>query len=134
MIGDILAEVLTGLLGEAIGERLFPRKHEPLPSEGIWNASIGSVAGFLGGLAALFAGTPVIVIVQGRRDEDVPLLIMLAIAIVLAVMGRVAARRTFGVTLRRHRLALVGLWCSTVSLLVGMPTAVFVIYRIVADP
>src|SRR5437879_5030496 len=64
MLGAILGEII----GEALVGWLFPRRRRPSqsPKEGMWNASLGSVAAFLGGLAVLFAMPPVLAVFCGR--------------------------------------------------------------------
>ena len=107
MLDHILGEIVSSIIGDAFFGWLFPnRPKQPWPPpEGMWNASLGSVAAFLGGLAAMFVITVCMVNAQGRIDEDPPLLFGLIVALGLALTGGVLAKRTFVVTSRLHVLA-----------------------------
>ena len=78
------------VLGDALLGWLWPnRPKQPWPPpEGQWNASLGSVAGFLGGLSVLFVVTVSIVVAQGRQGDDVVLFVMLGVGLLSAVLGR----------------------------------------------
>ena len=122
MLVSVFGEIVSSIIGDAFLGWLFPnwQRPTPPPPEGVWNASLGSIAAFLSGLAAMFVVTPSFVIAQGRTDEEIPLLIMLVVALGLAITGGVLARRTFLVTPRRHTLASIALWCSRVSVILGV--------------
>ena len=130
MLGAILGEII----GEALVGWLFPRRRRPSqsPKEGMWNASLGSVAAFLGGLAVLFAMPPILAFFWGRNDKDAGILIFLLVAVGLAVIAGKLARRTLRVTLQRRGLAIVGLWCSRLILVIGILTIGIVVIRIIA--
>ena len=130
MLGDILGEIFSAIIGDALLGWLWPdRPKQPPPPEGQWNASLGSVAGFLGGLSVLFVGTVAIVVAQGRQDEDVPLLVMLGVGLLAAFLGAVLARRTYLVSSRRHQFAAFGLWCSRASIALGIVATVVLLSR-----
>jgi hypothetical protein len=131
MLGDVLGEIFSAIIGDALLGWLWPnRPKQPWPPpEGQWNASLGSVAGFLGGLSVLFVGTVTIVVAQGRQDEDVPLLVMLGVGLLTAFLGAALAKRTYLVSSRRHQVATIGLWCSRVSVAVGIVAAVVLFSR-----
>jgi hypothetical protein len=104
-----------------------------LPKEGTWNASLGSVAAFLGGLAVLFAMPPILAFFWGgRNDKDAGILIFLLVAVGLAVIAGALARRALRVSLRRRGLAIAGLWCSRLILVIGILTIGLVMIRIIA--
>jgi hypothetical protein len=132
MLGDILGEIVSAVVGDALLGWLWPqRPTQPWPPpEGQWNASLGSIAAFLGGVSALFVGTATLVLVQGRRDEDVPLLVLLAIGFGCAFLGSTLARRTFTVTPRRHHVAAIGLWCSRASIMSGVVALLVLLSRV----
>jgi hypothetical protein len=134
MLGDLIGEAISSIIGEAFIGWLFPNWHKrtPLPPEGEWNASLGSVAAFLGSLATMFVMTPIIVMIQGRSDEDVPLFFMLVFALVLCLVAGASARRAFRVTLRRRALALVGLWSSRVAFISGILATSVLLIRIMS--
>jgi hypothetical protein len=79
MLGDILGEIFSAIIGDALLGWLWPnRPKRPWPPpEGQWNASLGSVAGFLGGLSILFVGAMTIVAARGRQDDGLVLFVML---------------------------------------------------------
>lgn len=130
MLGDILGEVFSAIIGDALLGWLWPhRPKQPWPPpEGQWNASLGSVAGFLGGLSVLFVAAVAIVIAQGRQD-DVPVLTMLGVGLLSAFLGAALARRTYLVSSRRHQFAAIGLWCSRASIAVGILAIVVLLRR-----
>jgi uncharacterized membrane protein len=134
MLGDVLGEIFSEIIGDALLGWLFPRRIRLSPplKEGMWNASLGSVAAFLGGLAVLFAMLPILAFFWGRNDKDAGILIFLLVAVGLAVIAGVLARRALRVTLRRRALAIVGLWCSRLILVLGIVTAGLVLIRIIA--
>lgn len=70
MLADLVGEVVSSVAGEAIIEWLFPglSKPQPSPPEGEWNASLGSLAVFLAGVAALFCGISVFGVLRGVRE------------------------------------------------------------------
>ena len=131
MLGDILGEVFSAIIGDALLGWLWPnRPKQPWPPpEGQWNASLGSVAGFLGGLSVLFVGTVAIVVAQGRQDEDVALLVMLGVGLLSAFRAAALARRTYLVSPRRHQFAAIGLWCSRASIALGIVATVVLLSR-----
>ena len=131
MLGDILGEVFSAIIGDALLGWLWPnRPKQPWPPpEGQWNASLGSVAGFLGGLSVLFVVTVSIVVAQGRQGDDVVLFVMLGVGLLSAVLGAALARRTYLVSSRRHQFAAIGLWCSRASIALGIVTTVVLLNR-----
>lgn len=58
MLADLVGEVISSIVGDAVVGLLFPgaSRPQPPPPEGEWNASLGSLAAFLAGVAALFCG------------------------------------------------------------------------------
>jgi hypothetical protein len=124
MLGQIIGELVASILGEAVLGALFPNWSKPQrpPEEGVWNASLGSVAGFLAAVAAIFGGLSSIGIVTGRQGS--PFWIILTIAVLMALVAGMLAHRTFEVTRRRHTLACVGLWLSRATVTVALVAVV----------
>jgi len=131
MLGDILGEVFSTIIGDALLGWLWPNRPKAPwpPPEGQWNASLGSVAAFLGALSVLFVGTVAIIVAQGRRDEDVALFVMLGVGLLSAFLGTALATRTYLVSSRRHQFAAIGLWCSRASIALGIVAAVILLSR-----
>src|SRR5262245_51762441 len=115
MLGDVLNELVASMIGETLTGWLFPSRAraQPPPKEGEWNASLGSIAAFLGGVAAIFGLFSAAAIV--REHSDSWSWGFLIVAVVLALIAGILARRTFEVTNRRHILARLGLWLSRVT-------------------
>jgi hypothetical protein len=122
MLAQIIGEIVATMLGEAIMGALFPNwsKPQPPPEEGVWNASLGSVAAFVATVAAMFGGISSIGILTGRHGN--PFWIILVIAVLVALAAGVLSHRTFEVTRRRHALAYVGLWLSRATVTVALVT------------
>jgi hypothetical protein len=120
MLAQIIGEIVATMLGEAVMEALFPSwsKPQPKPEEGMWNASLGSVAAFLAAVAAMFGGISSVGILTGRHGS--PFWITLVIAVLVALAAGVLSHRTFEVTRRRHALAYVGLWISRATVAVAL--------------
>jgi uncharacterized membrane protein len=124
MLADLIGEVVTSIVGEAIWARLFPDSVRPQPSppEGEWNASLGSLAAFLASIAALFlaiAGSSIL-----RGISDLLLWLFLGGAVALAIVSSVLAHRALEVTQRRRTLAKIGLWLSRAAIVTGLLVAV----------
>src|SRR5262245_30338708 len=71
MLTQIIGEIVTTVLGEAVIGALFPNwsKPQPPPKEGVWNASLGSVGAFVAAVAAVFVGISII----GMRSARQPI-------------------------------------------------------------
>jgi hypothetical protein len=121
MLGEVIGAIVTAVIGDALLGWLVPnwRRPTPPPLEGMWNASLGSVAAFLSGLALTLSVLPLLAPSHGR-DDDVALLILLTVAVGFGVTGGILARRTFQVSSRRHALARVGLWCARASIVLAV--------------
>ena len=123
MLADLVGEVVSFLVGDAIVEVLFPgaSKRQPLPLEGEWNASLASLATFLAGVAALFCGISAVGVFQGVRE---PLLwLLLGGSVIVAMVSGVLAHRALEVTGRRRALARVGLWLSRATIVADLLAA-----------
>jgi hypothetical protein len=70
MLADFVGEVVSSMVGDGIVALLFPgiSKPQPSPREGEWNASLGSLAAFLAGIAALFCGLATFGVLRGISD------------------------------------------------------------------
>ena len=123
IIVDLLTEVVLSIVGETIGGFVFPAfsRPEPPPKEGQWNASLGSLAAFLAGIAALFGGLAAFGLLRGVTHALVWLL--LAGALLIALVSGVLAHRALEVTNRRRPLARIGLWLSRATILAGLLAA-----------
>jgi uncharacterized membrane protein len=124
MLADLVGEVISSLVGDAIVGVLFPSvsKPQPSPPEGEWNASLGSLAAFLAGIAALFCGLSTFGVLRGMTD--VWLWLFLGGSVMVATLSGVLARRALEVTNRRRALAKIGLWLSRATILTGLLAAV----------
>ena len=122
MLGDIIGEVVTSLVGDVIGEWLSPDALKPQPSaaEGEWNASLGSVAAFLASIAVLVVALGFFAWLR-RAAEVWPWLILGGA--VLAMISGVLAHRALEVTQRRRALATIALWLSRTTIVTGFVVA-----------
>jgi uncharacterized membrane protein len=120
MLVQIVGEIVATMLGEVVLEALFPNwsTPQPPPEEGMWNASLGSVAAFVAAVAAMFGGISSLAILTGRQGG--PFWILLVIAALVALAAGVLSHRTFRVTSRRHGLAYVGLWLSRATVTMAL--------------
>jgi hypothetical protein len=120
MLADLIGEVVTSIVGEAMWAWLFPDSVRPQPSppEGEWNASLGSLAAFLGSVAALFVAVAGFGTLRGSTATLMWL--FLAGAVALAVLSGVLAHRALEVTHRRRALARIGLWLSRATIVTGL--------------
>ncbi len=123
MLADLLGEVISSIVGDAIIELLFPGvwKPQPSPPEGEWNTSVGSLAAFLASVAALFCGVAAFGVLRGMTDA--PLWVFLFGAVMLAMLSGVLAHRALEVSGRRRALARLGLWLSRATVLTGLLAA-----------
>ena len=121
---DLVGEVVSSILGEAVIEWLFPglSREQPTPPEGEWKASLPSLAAFLAGVAALFCGLSAVGVLRGMTD--LLLWAFLGGAVMLAILSSVLAHRALEVTGRRRGLAKTGLWLSRATIFFGLLTAV----------
>jgi hypothetical protein len=121
MLADLVGEVVSSIVGEAITELLFPggvSKPQPPPRQGEWNASLGSLAAFLAGIAALFCGISAYGVLRGVGE---PLLwVFLGGSVLVAMLSGVLAHRALEVTGRRRALARIGLWLSRATIIAGL--------------
>jgi hypothetical protein len=71
MLADLVGEVVSSIVGDAIIESLFPgvSKRQLPPPEGEWNASLGSLAAFFAGVAALFCGISAYGVLRGVKNR-----------------------------------------------------------------
>ncbi|HET7618031.1 MAG TPA: hypothetical protein VFK20_05935, partial [Vicinamibacterales bacterium] len=123
MLSDLVSDLVSTIVGETIVEWIFPRPFppEPPPIEGVWNASLGSLAAFLAGIAALFCGEASWGVLVGA-----PLAFLwpfLAGSVAVAVLSGFLARRALHVTHRRRALARIGLWVSRGTIAAGILAA-----------
>lgn len=120
MLADLVGELVWSIVGEAIMGLLFPgvSKPQPSPPEGEWNASLGSLAAFLAGVAALFCGISALGVLRGVREEF--LWLFLGGSVALAMLSGVLAHRALEVTGRRRALARIGLWLSRATIVAGL--------------
>jgi uncharacterized membrane protein len=123
MLADLVGEVVSSILGDAIIGLLFPgvSRSQPSPPEGEWNASLGSVAAFLAGVAALFCGISAFGVVRGVRETW--LWLFLGGSVMVAMLSGVLAHRALEVTGRRRALARIGLWLSRATIVAGLLAA-----------
>lgn len=125
MLADLIGELVSSIVGDAIVEFLFPgaSKPQPPPPEGEWNASLGSLAAFLAAVAATFCGMSAFgVVVEGVRE--MVLWLFLGGSIIVAMLSGIMARRALEVTHRRRALATIGLWLSRATIVAGLVAAV----------
>lgn len=124
MLADLVGEVISSIVGDAAIGLLFPgaSKPQPSPPEGEWNASLGSLAAFLAGVAALFCGLSTIWLLRGVTDV-LPWL-FLGGSVMVAMLAGVLAHRALEVTSRRRSLARIGLWLSRATIVTGLLAAV----------
>jgi uncharacterized membrane protein len=123
IVGELVGEVVLSIVGETIGGFVFPgdRRPELPPKGGEWNASLGSLAAFLAGVAALFGGLAAFGVLRGVTHAL--LWILLAGALLIAMVSGVLAHRALEVTNRRRALARIGLWLSRATILTGLVAA-----------
>ena len=124
MLVDFVGEIVSSIVGDAIIGWLFPgvSKLQPSPPEGEWNASLGSLAAFLAGVAALFCGVTALGVLRGVTA--VWLWLFLGASMIVAMLSGVLAHRALEVTGRRRALARIGLWLSRATILTGLLAAV----------
>jgi len=123
MLADLVGEVISSIVGDAISDVLSPGSAEPRPAppEGEWDASLPSLAAFLAGIAALFCGLSVFGVLRGMRE---PLLwLFLGGSVMVAILSGVLAHRALEVTRRRRALARTGLWLSRATMVAGVLAA-----------
>jgi hypothetical protein len=123
-----LQHVVLWVLGEFVGDLLFPGKPEPRPAEGDWNASLGTIAIFVAGLSGMFGFGAVITLVHPDTSPPEPWW-----AYVLAVGSAGVAwiafrlgRRTLVVTRRRHLLAWTAMALAMVTIIGCLGTVIVV--------
>lgn len=123
MLADLVGEVLLSIVGDAVMDLLCPgaSKSQPPPPEGEWNASLGSLAAFVAGVAALFCGISAWGVLRGVREAF--LWLFLCGSVVVAMLSGVLARRALEVTGRRRALATIGLWLSRATIVAGLLAA-----------
>ena len=123
IVAELVSEVVLSIVGETIGRLVFPgsSRPEPPPKEGQWNASLGSLAAFLAGIAALFGGLAAFGLLRGVTHALV--WILSAGALLIALVSGVLAHRALEVTNRRRALARIGLWLSRATILAGLLAA-----------
>jgi uncharacterized membrane protein len=124
MLADFVAELMSSIVGDAIVGLLFPSvsKPQPSPPEGEWNASLGSLAAFLAGIAAVFCGLSTFGVLRGMTD--VLLWVFLSGSVIVAMLSGVLAHRALEMTSRRRALAKIALWLSRATILTGLLAAV----------
>jgi len=129
MLADLVGEVVSSIVGEAITELLFPgvSKPQPSPPEGEWNASLGSLAAFLAAVAALFCGIAMFGLLRVREPS---LWLFLGGSVLVAMLSGVLAHRALEVTGRRRALARIGLWLSRATIVAGLFAALVAAARV----
>jgi hypothetical protein len=134
MLGEIVGELLSSIVGDAIIGLLFPgvSKPRPSPPEGDWNASLASLAAFLAGIAALFCGISIWGAVRGIRE---PLLwLFLGGSLVVAMASGILAHRAMEVSGRRRALARIALWLSRAAIVAGVLAALASVAGVIVRP
>lgn len=124
MLADLIGEVISSIVGDALVGVLSPDASKPKPPapEEDWNASLGSRAAFLSSVAAMFCALSAFGVLHGAR-ETLPWL-FLGGSIVVAMLSGIMARRALEKTTRRRTLATLGLWVSRATIAAGLVAAV----------
>ena len=123
-MSSILIEIITYILGDAVGSRI--PNHQP--PEGMFNGSLGAVSAFFGFLAILFA-IPTVFNTVG----PFPLVLLLALVVAgIASVGIVSGRKAPRVTKRNLALAKFGYGASITSLGVSVLALLVALVRALA--
>ena len=129
MLGDILGELVSSIVGDILFEGWFPNRKSSAspPAESKWTAFGGIVAAFLAGLGILFWAVTALMFAQSQPSEF-PFPIF-SFAFIPSLAGGMLARRAIRRNCRYRTLGAAALWVARFTIAATSITLVWWFYR-----
>jgi hypothetical protein len=129
MLGDILGEVLSSIVGDILFEGFFPNRKLSAspPTESKWTAFWGIAAALLAGLGTILWGVTAVRFAQSRPSEF-PFPIF-SFAFIPSLAAGMLARRSLRRNCRYRTLGAAALWVARFTIAATFVTLVWWFYR-----